>query len=124
MGSEKAPTPENRSAAASPGPRAAPASAFSTRSSACAVFTWKNDGALTAKEKPDARSRQKPSPSSTSTRFTLREAPASAITRTTDVAPTASRSIFAAKVRGNELGGVQSATSTLPVRSLPRIPTR
>ena len=54
----------------------------------------------------------------------LPSAPGSAKTRTTEEAFSASCRVFATAVRGNALGGVQSATSVFPVRRLERTPTR
>ena len=97
----------------------------STSFSAPLVFTWKKDGALTRMRSSQIRSPQEPLPESASTPAILRAlAGPFCITRTTEVALTASPMIFAAWARGKGPGRPHRATSASPVASEARMPTR
>ena len=132
-GTENVPPPAYRSATSSPSRPSGPSSPIrpprpSTTSaasfSACAVFTWKNDGALVRKRASASSSPQQPLPSRVSTPFILRARPGSASTRTMLVALSALLSVFATCARGNAPGLVHSAISVSRVRTLCRTPTR
>ena len=126
-GTENVPPPAYRSATKAPSRDACPPKPSITSAisfSACAVFTWKNEGALVKKRAPASSSSQQPFPSKVSTPLILRALPGSAITRTMLVALSALLSILAMWARGNAPGSVHSAISTSRVRMLARTPTR